>query len=192
MIIGLTGGMGSGKSTAGRLFAEAGLRRLDSDEVVREEILTDPGVVASVAARFGKEVVRPDGSLDRGRISARVFADDADRLWLEDEIHPRLYAVWRRRLAGAPGADWVFEVPLLFEKRLENWFDFTVCVATSSVVQLARLEERGVPKALAEQRISKQLPLAKKLELSDHVLLNDGEVEFLHAQIVRLLRTLRA
>ncbi len=192
MIIGLTGGMGSGKSTAARLFAREGLRRLDSDEIVREEILVDPEVVAAVTARFGAEMVRPDGSLDRSRIGARVFACDEDRRWLEGEVHPRLYAIWRRRLADAPGAEWVFEVPLLFEKALENWFDFTVCIATSSRVQLARLEERGVPKALAEQRISKQLPLAQKLELADYVLLNDGDVDFLHAQIVRLLRRLRA
>jgi dephospho-CoA kinase len=192
MIIGLTGGMGSGKSTAARLFAREGLHRLDSDEIVRDEILVDPEVVAAIAARFGADVLRADGRLDRGRIGARVFVSDEDRLWLENEVHPRLFAIWRQRLAGTPGAEWVFEVPLLFEKALENWFDFTVCVATSSRVQLARLEERGVPKALAEQRISKQLPLAQKLELADYVLLNDGDVDFLHAQIVRLLRRLRA
>lgn len=192
MIVGLTGGMGTGKSTAARLFAREGLRLLDSDEIVRNEILVDPEVVAAVTARFGTDVLRADGSLDRGRIGTRVFASDEDRLWLEAEVHPRLYAIWRHRLAGAPRAEWVFEVPLLFEKALENWFDFTVCVATSSRVQLARLEERGVPKALAEQRISKQLPLAQKLELADYVLLNDGDVDFLHAQIVRLLRRLRA
>ncbi len=184
--------MGSGKSTAARLFADEGLQRLDSDEVVREEILTSPEVIAAVAERFGPEVMREDGHLDRGRIGSRVFAWDEDRLWLEQVVHPRLYAIWRRRLAEEPEASWVLEVPLLFEKGLENWFDFTVCVATSSPVQLARLEKRGVPRALAEQRISKQLPLAKKLELADYVLLNDGDVDFLHAQIVRMLRTLRA
>ncbi len=191
MILGLTGGMGSGKSTAARMFSEHGLQRLDSDAVVREEILTSSDVIAAVERRFGSALLGADGGIDRGRLAARVFADDAEREWLEGEVHPRLYAIWRSRLAADRGASWVIEVPLLFEKRLENWFDFTVCVATSSPVQLARLEERGVPRALAEQRISKQLPLAQKLELADYVLLNDGDVEFLHAQIVHLLRHLR-
>lgn len=191
MILGLTGGMGSGKSTAARLFFDQGLHRLDSDAVVREEILTAPEVISAVRMRFGPGVLGAEGAIDRGRLAARVFANEAEREWLEGEVHPRLYAIWRSRLAADRSASWVIEVPLLFEKGLENWFDFTLCVATSSVVQLARLEERGVPRALAEQRISKQLPLAQKLEHADYVLLNDGDVEFLHAQIVHLLGHLR-
>jgi dephospho-CoA kinase len=191
MKLGLTGGMGSGKSTAARFFSEHGLQRIDSDAVVREQILTLPDVIAAVEKRFGPEVMGADGRIDRGRLAARVFVDDTERQWLEEQIHPRLYAIWRSRMAADRAASWVIEVPLLFEKRLENWFDFTLCVATSSAVQLARLEERGVPRVLAEQRISKQLPLAQKLELADYVLLNDGDVEFLHAQIVHLLRHLR-
>lgn len=187
MILGLTGGMGSGKSTAARLFFDHGLLRLDSDAVVREEILTAPEVISAVRMRFGPGVLNAGGGIDRGRLAARVFANEAEREWLEGEVHPRLYTIWRSRLAADRSASWVVEVPLLFEKGLENWFDFTLCVATSSPVQLARLEERGVPRALAEQRISKQLPLAQKLERADYVLLNDGDVEFLHAQIVHLL-----
>ena len=83
--------------------------------------------------------------------------------------------------AGSKGR-WVIEVPLLFEKQLENWFDFIVCVASSPDQQLARLEQRGIPRPLAEQRISKQLLLAKKIELSDFVLWNDGPISFLKDQ----------
>lgn len=191
MIIGLTGGMGSGKSTAARLFEELGLQRLDSDAVVREQILPQADVVAAIRERFGNEVLGADGGVDRSALAARVFGDDANRLWLEALVHPRLYAIWRATFAEAAGMAWVVEVPLLFEKRLENWFDFTVCVATSSAVQFARLEERGIPHALAEQRISKQLPLALKLELADFVVLNDGHPDFLRAQVVHLLKTLR-
>ena len=120
-----------------------------------------------------------------------VFADDDALKWLEDLVHPRLYVILRARLAEASSVDHVVEVPLLFEKHLENWFDFTVCVATTSQLQLARLEERGLPRALAEQRISKQLPLAQKLELADYVLLNDGSPDFLRDQITRLAAQLR-
>ena len=89
-------------------------------------------------------------------------------------------------LAVGEGRDWIIEVPLLFEKGLENWFDFIVCVASSADVQLARLTQRGVPHALAGQRISKQLPLARKLALADLVLWNDGTLPFLREQVETL------
>jgi dephospho-CoA kinase len=84
----------------------------------------------------------------------------------------------------------VVEVPLLFEKRLQNWFDFTVCVASHPAVQLARLEQRGLPPPLARQRISLQLPLAQKIELVDFVLLNDGLPDFLREQVAELVNLL--
>ena len=79
----------------------------------------------------------------------------------------------------------------MFEKNLENWFDFTLCVACAPAQQLARLEQRGLPHALAEQRISKQLPLARKIELADFVLWNDGSVQFLQDQVTELIQALR-
>ena len=120
-----------------------------------------------------------------------VFANDTALRWLEELLHPRLFVIMQSRLAEATSVDQVVEVPLLFEKHLENWFDFTVCVTTTSQLQLARLEQRGLPRALAEQRISKQLPLAHKLELADYVLLNDGSPDFLRDQINRLVAQLR-
>ena len=81
-------------------------------------------------------------------------------------------------------------MPLLFEQRLENWFDFTVCVACSFDQQIVRLEQRGLSRGLAEKRIAKQLPLARKVELADKVLWNDGTISFLHAQIDALVGSL--
>jgi dephospho-CoA kinase len=191
MMIGLTGGIGCGKSTAARFFEEAGFGRIDSDEVIKTEVLLQPEVEVALARRFGPQVLTGVGRVDRSAVAKIVFADPAALRWLEELVHPRLYAILRARLDGATLADQVVEVPLLFEKHLENWFDFTVCVATSSQLQLIRLEKRGLPRALAEQRISKQLPLAQKLELADYVLLNDGSPNFLHDQITRLVARLR-
>jgi dephospho-CoA kinase len=178
--------MGSGKSTAVAYIEEEGYRRLDSDQIVREQLLREPPAIAAITERFGASVLDAAGQVDRRAVAAVVFQDDAAREWLENLLHPRLYARWREAFASAPGASWVVEVPLLFEKALENWFDFTVCVASSSDLQLARLEKRGIPHALAEQRISKQLPLARKLELADFVLWNDGSREFLREQVRHL------
>jgi len=187
MMLGLTGGIGCGKSTAARFFEEAGFRRIDTDEIIRKEVLLRPEVEAAIAQHYGPQTLTAKGRVDRPAVAKIVFADEAALRWLEDLLHPRLYEILRARLAEASSVDYVVEVPLLFEKHLENWFDFTVCVATTSQLQLARLEQRGLPRALAEQRISKQLPLAHKLELADYVLLNDGSPDFLRDQIRKLV-----
>jgi dephospho-CoA kinase len=179
MILGLTGGFGSGKSTTAKFFAERGYRHVDSDLIVREQVLPLAEISAAVRAHFGDGVFLENGLVDRPALARRVFSDDSERIWLEDLTHPVYFAILRATLRNEPGANWVVEVPLLFEKSLENWFDFTVCVACDPLSQLARLEQRGLDRALAEQRISKQLPLARKIELSDLVLWNDGSTGFL-------------
>jgi dephospho-CoA kinase len=189
--------MGCGKSTVARAFERRGYRRLDSDRIVHEDVLTDPVVLDALQARYGDRVVESPGHdgtrvVNRTALGARVFADDTERIWLEELTHPRVFAAWRSKLAAAPSARWVLEVPLLHEKGLENWFDFTVCVACAPAQQLARLEQRGLPRALAGQRISKQLPLARKIELSDFVLWNEGSSAFLETQVDRLVRALEA
>ena len=190
MTLGITGGMGCGKSTAAALFERRGYRRIDSDALIRGEVLTSPEVRDALRRRFGDAVMTSEGGIDRRRLGERVFADDAERLWLEELTHPVLFARWRALMAAEPGANWIVEAPLLFEKSLENWFDFTICVASAAANQLARLEQRGLQRALAEQRISKQLPLAQKIELADFVLWNDGTPEFLEEQIDRLISSL--
>lgn len=208
MIAGITGGLGCGKSTVARALERRGFRRLDSDQIVRDEVLVAPEVVAAIRARYGDGVLevgtgpavmgnggraKNDGPrISRPALASRVFADDAERLWLEDLTHPGVFAAWRAAFAAEPNARWAVEVPLLFEKALENWFDFTVCVACAPAQQLARLEQRGLPRVLAGQRISKQLPLARKIERSDFVLWNEGSPAFLEAQVDRLADALVA
>lgn len=190
MILGITGGMGCGKSTAAALFEPRGFRRLDSDALVRDHVLVSAEAGAVLRERYGGEVFDAAGAVDRARVAARVFADPHELRWWEAFVHPKVFALWRQAFAAAPAADWVVEVPLLFEQQLENWFDFTVCVASAPAQQLARLEQRGLTRALAEQRISKQLPLAHKIELADFVLWNDGSPDFLQDQIARLTDSL--
>ncbi len=190
MILGLTGGFGCGKSTAARLFADRGYRHVDSDSVVRERVLTSEPVMTAIRQRFGLAVFSGDGQVNRPALAAIVFTNDSERLWLEELTHPVFFDIAREMLRSEPSADWALEVPLLFEKSLENWYDFTVCVACDPSSQLARLEQRGLDLALAGQRISKQLPLARKIELSDFVLWNDGSTGFLKEQVDRIAVTL--
>jgi dephospho-CoA kinase len=197
MIAGITGGVGCGKSTVARALEARGFRRIDSDQIVRDQVLTNPDVLAALRGRYGESVVEVNSvtgglAVNRTGLAERVFSDDAERIWLEELTHPKVFGVWRAAFAAEPGARWAVEVPLLFEKGLENWFDFTVCVACAPQQQLARLEQRGLPRALAGQRISKQLPLARKIELSDFVLWNEGSPAFLEAQVDRLADALVA
>jgi len=192
MQIGITGGIGCGKSTAARLFEAHGFRRIDADEQVKQVLLLRPEVIAAIGTRFGPGALNRAGQVDRAGLASIVFNDEGALQWLEELLHPLLFTEWRRLLTEESHDRWIFEVPLLFEKRLENWFDFTVCVATTSTFQLTRLAERGMSRALAEQRISKQLPLAQKIEFADFVLSNDGSLSFLQAQVERLVEQLNA
>ena len=193
LVVGLTGGMGCGKSTVAARFAELGFRRLDADQVVRDELLPSREVAEAIRARLGDAMFAADGSIRRDQVAAKVFKDPEALAWLEDLLHPRLLGKWRDVFAATQGAAFIVEVPLLFEKGLENWFDFTVCVTTDSESQLRRLEQRGIPRDQARQRIAQQLPLARKCELADFVLLNDGSPEFLREQVdalaARLLKS---
>ncbi len=190
MIVGLTGGMGCGKTVVASMMADRGFSALDSDLVIRSALLVEPEVIDAIRKRFGPEMLNEFGQVDRGKLARRVFADGDALTWLEGLLHPRLFDFWRNAFAADRTKSWVVEVPLLFEKSLQIWFDFTVCVASHPDVQLARLERRGIPPALARQRISKQLPLAQKIELVDFVLLNDGSLDFLREQVSALIASL--
>lgn len=192
LIVGLTGGMGCGKSTAATLFADKGFRRFDSDAYVRDVLYRDPEVVGALHGRWGDGVLHADGSVRRDRVAAAVFGDDDALAWLENLLHPKIFSHWRELFRADGGPSWIVEVPLLFEKELENWFDFIVCVSADSALQIRRLERRGIPPELARQRLAKQLPLARKCELADFVLLNNGSIDFLHAQVEELIRRLPA
>ena len=190
--VGITGGMGCGKSTVARLLESRGFQRIDSDAIVRDRVLREAPVKTALFSRWGGGVLDSKGEIDRGTVAERVFSSDEERRWLEDLVHPRVFAAWQEAFAAAPEKRWAVEVPLLFERGLEKGFDFTVCVALSPEQQLARLEERGIPRALAGRRISKQLPLAQKIDRSDFVLWNEGSPEFLEAQVDRMVRGLAA
>ena len=190
MHLGLTGGMGCGKSTAAGMFARHGFELLDSDAIVRTVLMGDPGTIAAIRERFGPEALTESGNVDRSKLARLVFSDDASLQWLEALLHPRVIECWDTAFASGAGRSWVVEVPLLFEKCLQNWFDLTVCVASDPAVQLARLEQRGFPPSLARQRISKQLPLTQKIKLADFVLLNDGSSDFLRDQVAALVNSL--
>lgn len=148
--------MGCGKTTAAKLISELGYERLDSDGIIRSHILTSEPIIHALRQRYGDPILDPNGAVDRARLAGIIFSQADELEWLEQMLHPRSL---RPGEPPSPPArqSWIVEVPLLFEKGLENWFDFTLCVTSTPEQQFARLEKRGITRAQAESRISKQV-----------------------------------
>jgi dephospho-CoA kinase len=190
--VGLTGGIGCGKSTVVRFFAEAGWRTIESDALVRDLIANDVSVHRALRERWGDEVFLAEGGGDRKAIAAKVFADEAELHWLESLLHPLVRDAWAKAFKAEPDANWLVEIPLLFEKRLETEFDLIVCVISPPDVVEARMVSRGYTGAEVAQRRLRQMPLEEKAKRADHVLTNAGSLEFLKRQTNRLIEeTLR-
>jgi len=186
MVIGLTGGMGCGKSTAGAIFMEFGFGFIDTDQIVRDLLNEESEVLLAVREHFGDKVCDHKGKVDRGKIAGIVFSETAELKWLEALLHPRVRKRWQKQIDGDTSISWVVEVPLLFEKKLEKYFDFTVCVSTSPKNQLARREARGLSENQIKARIALQWPLGDKIIHSDFVLSNNGPTAFIRQQILLL------
>lgn len=183
--VGLTGGIGSGKSEVTRRLAALGAYVVDADVLARDVV--EPGTpgLAAVAAEFGAEVLRPDGSLDRDRLGAIVFADPAARARLNAIVHPLVGAATAERFAAAPAdAIVVHDVPLLVEVGLAAAYDVVLVVAATPETQGSRLvRARGMSADEARSRIAAQAPLADKLAVADFVITNDGSLDDLDRQV---------
>jgi len=183
-LIGLTGGIGSGKSTVSGFLRELGARVIDADEGARAVV--EPGTpgYAAVVAEFGPEVVR-GGRLDRQRLAEIVFNDKEALQRLNAIVHPlvREWTAARLAEAAAGGAEIaVQDIPLLFEGGYEPMFRSTILVHVPERLQLERLVERGMPEADARARIANQLPIDEKLARATYVIDNSGTREETRAQ----------
>jgi dephospho-CoA kinase len=188
-LIGLTGGIGSGKSTVAALLRELGATVIDADEATRAvQAPGSPGLQQLVEA-FGPEILTPDGALDRPRLAAIAFSDPEARRRLNEIIHPlvREWMAERQREAAERGdAAVVLEVPLLFETRGAEGLDAVVLVYAPEDVQLKRLiEARGMDERAARARIASQMPIEEKRRLASHVIPNTGTLEELRTETER-------
>lgn len=185
MVIGLTGGIGCGKSAAAACFAEAGFNVVDADLVARQ-VLASAECLRALRERWGDACLGPDGSPDRRWIAAKVFGAPAELAFLEALTHPEV-ARLRRVAVADPSVHHVVEIPLLFEKNLTDDFAFVVCVACSEEVRRERLRRKGLAEEEISRRINSQLPVSDKVKRSNVVIWNDGSLEFLKAQVAALI-----
>ena len=188
-VIGLTGGVGMGKSTAARLLAKRGLPVVDSDDLAREVVAPGQPALEEIAENFGAEFI-VDGKLDRQRMAGEVFGDDAARARLEAIIHPRVRELWQGRIEQWRANEvpvGVVVIPLLFEVGAETEMDTVVCLACTANTQRDRLRTRGWDAAQISARIGAQMDIARKVEMAEHVLWNEGTLAALAAQLQRIV-----
>jgi dephospho-CoA kinase len=188
IVVGLTGGIGAGKSEVARRLAELGARVIDADRLAREVVATGTDGLAEVVAEFGPEILGPDGALDRPALGRRVFGDDAARRRLEKIIHPRVRARTAELIAaGRPDEVVVNDVPLLVETGLAGGYDVVVVVEADPDIRVRRLVDgRGMSEAEARSRIAAQATDEQRRAVADAVLRNDGSLDELRAAVDRL------
>ncbi len=187
-IIGLTGGIGAGKSTALAALERLGVPGLSTDQVVHE-LYESPEVQEAVVGEFGPEVLH-DGSIDRTAIADAVFANPERRVWLEQLLWPRVgerMTAWRQELDARPQPPRaaVIEVPLLFESGMESAFDATVAVIAEESVRHQRASARG--HASLDERQARQLTQEEKSQRATYTVLNDGSEADLEAKLSSIL-----
>jgi dephospho-CoA kinase len=192
-LLGLTGGVGMGKSTAAQFLALDGIPVADTDQIARDLVQPGEPALDEIRLAFGPSIIGPEGNLLRHELARIVFTNEAARRRLEQILHPRIRTVWKAqadqwRTEGQSCA--VVIIPLLFETNAATEFDAILCVACSASVQRARLAQRGWTDAQIEQRQQAQLPVRTKMELSDHVLWNDAGTDLLRDQLRRVVSLL--
>lgn len=194
--IGLTGGIGSGKSTVAKLLAEAGFKVVDADQIARE--IMEPGspVLDDVADAFGADVIREDGSLDRGKLAGRAFVDKRATEKLNSITHPAIRAESERRFADAEAAGEpavVYDMPLLVDIGMHRDMDLTVVVDVDADERVRRLvSSRGLEEADARARIAQQIDDATRKAAADVIIDNNGAIDALRPQVDELIARLKA
>jgi dephospho-CoA kinase len=191
--LGLTGGIGMGKTAASDLIAQRGIPVIDTDLLARQ--LVEPGqpALAEIAGAFGNQLLDESGLLRRGELARLVFTNPAARQQLEAILHPRIRQLWLSQLQQwkrEGKALGVVVIPLLFETNAEKELDATLCVACSASTQRERLSARGWPVDQIEQRLRAQLPIDQKISRANFVLWNEATLEILSAQLDLVLRRL--
>jgi len=191
LLAGLTGGIATGKSTVSRLFVECGARLIDADVLAREVVAPGRPARQQIVESFGREVLRPDGTLDRDRLGKAVFGDPAQLEKLNAIVHPYVAVAQEQRsreIAGKePHAVIVYDAALLIEAGAHKRMDKIIVVTADEQTQLARLKARDHLSAEeAGRRIATQMPLAEKAKVADYVIDGTLPMEQLRAEVRRI------
>lgn len=189
LVIGLTGGVGSGKSAASRCFERRGVPVVDADVVAREVVAPGTPALAEIASAFGAEMVLADGTLDRTRLRERVFSDPEARERLEDIVHPRIRERMAAYLAALPAGTpyTILVIPLLLEAGQRDLVDRILVVEAGEAIRIARVTGRDrVPEEQVRRIIAAQCTAAERAAAANDLLLNEGPESELDAKVLAL------
>ena len=193
--VGLTGGIGSGKSTVARMLGGAGFAVVDADQVARDIMTPSSPVLEEVAAAFGADLIGDDGALDRGELARRAFATTEDTQRLNAITHPAIRAESERRFAAAEEAGEqavIYDMPLLVDLGLNQDMDLTVVVDVDKEERIRRLvDKRGLDEADARARMAQQIDDATRLAAADVVIDNNGPLDALEPQVAALIKKIK-
>jgi len=188
-LLGLTGGIGMGKSTAAEFLRSRGAQVVDTDELARQLVQPGQPALNEIQAAFGKKIVAPGGRLRRDELARIVFSDAPAREKLEAILHPRIRERWLAQIETwrkENRALAVVMIPLLFETRAESHFDKIICVACSAATQRERLLARGWTPEQIQQRLAAQWPVEQKISRADFVVWTDGALDAHAPQIEQI------
>ena len=184
LVIGLTGGIGSGKSTVASMFAQHGVAVLDTDQVARWVVVPGEEALSEIRDYFGADVITGNGELDRSAMRERIFGDPQARAKLEAITHPRIRAYVRNWIAQQAGHYCIVIIPLLLEKGWTELIDRILVVDASEVIQQERTIRRdGMNRAQVEAIMATQVSRKTRLDSADDIVTNDGDMEALSAQV---------
>jgi len=186
-LVGLTGGIGSGKSTVANMFATLGVRIIDTDLISHQLTQAHGLAIPAIRAAFGADIINPQGALDRGRMRQIIFNDPAEKQRLEAILHPLIYAQTRQQAFSPTNAPYtLIVVPLLFESgRYVDWMQHVITVDCPEETQITRTVQRGnLDEAAVRAIMAQQLGRDERLRLADDVIDNNGNLDDLRVQIV--------
>jgi dephospho-CoA kinase len=186
-ILGLTGGIGSGKTAASDWFKEQGIVIVDADLVSRQVVEPGTPALTDIRAHFGGDVILPDGALDRAALRTRVFANESERRWLEQLLHPLIAQEILRQLAQAESPYAILVSPLLFETGQKAFVKRTLLIDVPEAMQITRTTSRdNVPESQVKAIIAAQMPRNEKKLKADDVVINDDTLTVLHEKLAAL------
>lgn len=194
-VIGITGGIGMGKSTVAGLVEKLGIEVVDTDHLARVVVQPGQSALNEIQTLFGPGVIGPDGALRREELARRVFASEVSRKQLEAILHPKIRAIWRGKVTewrDSGDKSGAVVIPLLFETRSEKQFDFVICVACTKETQQQRLLSRRMTPEQIAQRIKAQWPIEKKMEAADYVIWDEGDLSVVEEQLEKILKEAEA
>lgn len=191
MVIGLTGGIGMGKSTSALLLQQRLIPVVDTDTLARQVVEPGQPALREIEQAFGRGVIAPDGRLQREEMARLVFADDARRKELEAIVHPRIRELWQSQVAlwkAESRPRCVVVIPLLFETVAAAHFGSIICVACSTASQWQRLIARGWTAEQIQQRLAAQWPIQRKMDLANYVVWTEAGLDTHAAQLERIIK----